>query len=188
MSNIVDNTGEELARRIAHERKARSWSLAELAAQSGVSKAMLSKIERHEASPTAVVLLRIASAFAMTLAELLTDMQEGTRLQRAADQPVWNDPSTNYQHRQIYLTSRLPLELVEVILPAGAVVSFPAASYTSIRHVVWVSEGRLTIVEDGNATALESGDRLEFGPPADTTYRNDTDAPCRYLVTVIRQR
>ena len=38
------------------ERLARGWSLAELAQHAAVSKAMISKIERGEASPTATVL------------------------------------------------------------------------------------------------------------------------------------
>jgi len=186
---IVDDPGEELAARLSSERAARRWSLAELASRSGVSKAMLSKIERNEASPTASILLRIAAAFDMTLAELLTGGPEDSgRLQRAADHPLWTDPATGYLRRQLYLGTRLPLELVEVVLPAGAKVAIPASSYAFIRQLVWVIEGRLTIVEGEDETGLAEGDRLEFGPPSNCEFRNDGDAPCRYLVTVMRQR
>jgi transcriptional regulator with XRE-family HTH domain len=188
MSIIEDDIGGQLAQRISRERKHRNWSLAELASRSGVSKAMLSKIERQEVSPTAPVLVRIATAFDVTLAELLTERREEERFQRAADQPVWIDPATKYLRRQIYLTSRLPLELVEVILPAGASVAIPASSYAFIRQVVWVIEGRLVVVEGETQTALAGGDRLEFGAPADCAFRNDSGEPCRYLVAVIRQR
>jgi transcriptional regulator with XRE-family HTH domain len=188
MSNIVDDTGKQLATRISSERKRRSWSLADLAARSGVSKAMLSKIERREVSPTASVLLRIATAFEVTLAELLTDAPEEARYRRAADQPVWKDPATDYLRRQIYLAARLPLELVEVVLPAGADVSIPASSYAFIRQVVWVIEGSLTIVEGDSETKLGPGDRLEFGPPSDCAFRNESGKLCRYLVALIRQR
>lgn len=189
MSIIIDGPAEEIARRLASERKTRHWSLAELATRSGVSKAMLSKIERNEASPTATILLRIAAAFDMTLAELLTGShEEGARLQRAADHPAWTDPATGYLRRQIYFGTRLPLELVEVVLPAGEKVAIPASSYAFIRQLVWVIEGRLTIVEGEDETLLDAGDRLEFGPPSNCEFRNDGDAPCRYLVTVMRQR
>jgi transcriptional regulator with XRE-family HTH domain len=188
MSNIEDDIGHQLAHRISAERRRRNWSLAELASRSGVSKAMLSKIERREVSPTAPVLLRIATAFEITLAELLTEAREEERCRRAADQPVWKDPATNYLRRQIYLTAHLPLELVEVVLPAGASVAIPASSYAFIRQVVWVIEGRLVIVEGETQTALAAGDRLEFGPPADCAFRNDGARACRYLVAVIRQR
>jgi transcriptional regulator with XRE-family HTH domain len=187
MSNIMD-TGAHLARRISDARAARKWALADLADRSDVSRAMLSKIEREEASPTASVLARIASALDMTLAELLTEpAEEGARLLTAADQATWVDPATGYRRRQIFLSADLPLELVEVDLPAGAVVSLPASSYVLIRQVVWVLEGRLTIVEGEARASLEAGDRLEFGPPSDCAFRNESDAPCRYLVAVVRK-
>jgi transcriptional regulator with XRE-family HTH domain len=182
------DTEAALADRIARERAQRGWSLADVAERSGVSRSMLSKIERQEASPTATVLLRIAGAFGVTLAELLTAPAASPRLARVADQPTWTDPSSGYRRRQIYLSSTLPLELVEVDLPAGASVAAPASSYALIRQVLWVLEGAITIVEGERRTALQSGDRLEFGPPADVVFQNETDAPCRYLVAVVRQR
>jgi len=176
-----------LARRISEARTGRRWSLAELAERSGVSKAMLSKIERAEVSPTATVLLRIATAFDVTLAELLTSpAQDAARFVSRADQPVWIDPATQYRRRQIFLSGRLPMELVEVDLPAGASVSIPASSYAFIRQVVWAIEGQLTIVEGVARTVLQAGDRLEFGPPSDCTLLNASGTPCRYLVAVLR--
>ena len=86
------------------------------------------------------------------------------------------------------MSPTLPLELVEVDLPAGASVAAPASSYALIRQVLWVLEGAVTIVEGERRTTLQSGDRLEFGPPADVVFQNETDAPCRYLVAVVRQR
>jgi transcriptional regulator with XRE-family HTH domain len=178
-----------LAGRIAQERAQRGWSLADVAERSGVSRSMLSKIERQEASPTAAILLRIAGAFDVTLAELLTEpAASSSRLARAADQPTWIDPTSGYLRRQIYLTSTLPLELVEVDLPAGARVAAPASAYAFIRQVLWVLDGAVTIVEGEQRTALQAGDRLEFGPPSDVVFQNETDASCRYLVAVVRQR
>lgn len=187
MSNIMD-TGNYLAARISHERASRKWSLAELAEQSKVSKAMLSKIEREEVSPTATVLARIASAFDMTLAELLTTPRtDDARIRRFAEQPDWTDPATGYRRRQIYLSAHLPVELVEVDLPAGASVSMPAASYLLIRQVLLVMEGRLTVVEGDRRSALMAGDCLEFGAPADCVFQNTSEISCRYLVTVLRR-
>src|SRR5581483_6210117 len=186
MSTIVEDTSG-LARRIAGLRTARGWSLTEMAARSSVSKAMLSKIERGESSPTATVLTKIASAFGLTLAKLLTEpTRPSPRWVPAKDQPRWTDPATGYQRRQIYLSGEVPVELVEVTLPAGAVVGMPASSYVLARHVVWVIEGHLVITEGDHRNELGPGDRLEFGPPADIQYRNETEAACRYLVTVLR--
>jgi len=187
LSIIMDEAA--LAARIAEERAKRGWSLADLAERSGVSRSMLSKIERQEASPTATVLLRIASAYGVTLAELLTAPAAALpRLARVAEQPTWTDPTSHYRRRQVYLGTSLPLELVEVDLPAGSSVAAPASSYALIRQVLWVLDGAVTIVEGNQRTALQSGDRLEFGPPSDVIFQNESDALCRYLVAVVRQR
>jgi quercetin dioxygenase-like cupin family protein len=149
---------------------------------------MLSKIERGESSPTATVLVKIASAFGLTLAKLLAEEppQPPSRLLPATDQPTWIDPATGYHRRQVYLSAEVPVELVEVTLPAGAVVGMPASSYVLTRHVVWVLEGHLVINEGGLRNELGPGDRLEFGPPVDMEYSNETEVACRYLVTVLR--
>ena len=85
MSAATDESTARIARRIRLERDARGWSLADLAERSAVAKATISKIERAEMSPTAVTLLRLASAFDLTLAGLLLRAEgEGERLSRAA--------------------------------------------------------------------------------------------------------
>src|SRR5436190_24268947 len=110
MSTIEDRADTVLARRIRGEREARSWSLADLADRAGVSKAMLSKIERAEASPTAATLSRVATAFGLTLAGLVEQVGEGgPRLVRANEHPVWRDPKTSYRRRQLFLSSSNPL-------------------------------------------------------------------------------
>lgn len=62
-----DPLGRRLAARLRCEREARGWSIAALATASGVSRAMISKIERAEASPTAALLGRLSGAFGLTL-------------------------------------------------------------------------------------------------------------------------
>ena len=49
----MDDPTPLIAARLKAEREARGWSLAEFASRSGVSRAMISKVERGEASPTA---------------------------------------------------------------------------------------------------------------------------------------
>lgn len=65
-----------LGRKFRLERDLRGWSLAEVARRSGVSKAMISKIERNQASATIPLLLRLASAFDLTLAGLFLQLEE----------------------------------------------------------------------------------------------------------------
>jgi transcriptional regulator with XRE-family HTH domain len=188
MSIIVDDLSAQIARRVSAERERRGWSLGDLAEKCGVSKAMLSKIEREEASPTATILARVATAFGQTLAGLLESPDgEPPKLLRGRDQPRWQDPASGYVRKQVFQSPRNPLELVEVHLPPGARVSFPASSYTLIRQVVWLLSGRLEIREGTRMSALDAGDRLEFGPPADSEFHNPGQKSARYLVALMRQ-
>lgn len=187
MSIIVDDPAPALARRLRLERDTRGWSLTDLAARSEVSKAMLSKIEREEVSPTASILSRIATAFGLTLAELLTlEPSSARRLMRFKEQPTWRDPETSYTRRQVFIDPRSPLELVQVDLPRGASLSFPPSAYEHAKHVIWVLGGKLTIVEGAEQHQLEKGDRLEFGAPGSITYRNTSPTSCQYLVALLR--
>ena len=189
MSIIVDDTGARIARRLRLERDTRGWSLAELAERSGVSKATISKIEREELSPTAVILVRLASAFDLTLAGLLVRAEgdgEQNMVSRAADQPVWRDPATGYSRRQVFGRPDHSVEIIQVEMPAGKSVVLPASSYARIRQAVWVQSGQLVITENGERHELAPGDCLGFGPPAETTFANESKVPCTYLVALAR--
>jgi transcriptional regulator with XRE-family HTH domain len=187
MNTIIDDLSHRLAQRLRLERDSRGWSLAELAKCSGVSKATISKIERAEVSPTAVVLVRLASAFDLTLAGLMLRAEgQGERLLRAADQSVWRDPETGYVRKQVFSRPDHPVELVRVELPARQHVTLPASSYARIRQLVWVLSSNLVITEGGERHALGAGDCLGFGPPADTTFANETNTACVYVVALAR--
>jgi len=186
MTTIVDDTGARIAHRLRLERDARAWSLADLAERSGVAKATISKIEREEMSPTAVILVRLAAAFDLTLAGLLTRAEGGGLLVRAADQPVWRDPATGYLRRQVFGRPDHPVEIVEVEMPAGEHVVLPASSYAHIRQAIWVERGDLVILEAGVRNTLGPGDCLGFGPPSEVTLANETALPVTYLVVLAR--
>ena len=187
MTTLIDDPGRRIARRLRLERDARGWSLADLAERSGVSKATISKIEREEASPTAVVLVRLASAFDLTLAGLMLRAEgQGDRLSRASEQPIWRDPGTGYLRRQVFNRPDNPVEIIKVEMPARQRVTLPASSYAHIRQAVWVLAGALVIIEGGERHLLATGDCLGFGPPAEVTYANESAATCTYVVGLAR--
>ena len=61
MSTIVDER-DAFGERLRSERQGRGWSMDRLAEASGVSRAMISKIERGQSSPTAVLLGKLSAA------------------------------------------------------------------------------------------------------------------------------
>jgi transcriptional regulator with XRE-family HTH domain len=187
MDSIIDDHSNRLAQRLRLERDSRGWSLADLAERSGVSKATISKIERAEVSPTSVVLVRLASAFDLTLAGLLLRAEgQPNRLSRVADQPVWRDPETGYLRRQVFNRPDHPIEIIRVEMPAKKRVTLPASSYAHIRQILWVLSGALVITEGGVRHELGTGDCLGFGPPAEVTFANESSASCTYVVALAR--
>ena len=186
MSLLLDDTSSRIAARLRLERESRGWSQADLAERSGVSKATISKIEREEVSPTAVVLVRLAGAFDLTLAGLLLRAEGKGRLTRATDQPIWRDPATGYLRKQVFGRPDHPVEIIRVELPAGQRVVLPASSYVHIRQAVWVQAGQLVIIEAGERRELGAGDCLGFGPPSEVTFANETTAWCIYIVVLAR--
>ncbi|HEX6024102.1 MAG TPA: XRE family transcriptional regulator [Solirubrobacter sp.] len=182
---VTSDLTQSLAEAVHAARVARGLSASALAERSGVSRAMIAKVERAEAQPTAALLGRLSGALGMTLSELIARAEHADRrLVRAAEQPVWTDPETGYTRRAV--SSGGPLELVEVELPAGAEVSYPADTYAFIHQQIWVLDGRLRFQEGEAVHELERGDCLRLGPPAPCTFTNPTGEPCRYLVALTR--
>ena len=88
----------------------------------------------------------------MTLSELIARAEHSERrLARAAEQPTWTDPDSGYRRRALSPAAGGPLELVEVSLPAGAEVAYPADTYVFIHQQLWVIEGTLRFLEGDRA-------------------------------------
>lgn len=192
---VDDGLGPLLAARLKREREGRGWSIGDLAGESGVSRAMISKIERAQASPTAALLGRLSGAFGLTVSALLARAEAdgagaGGRVARAADQVVWTDPETGYLRRSLSPPGADP-ELVHIDLPPGATVPYPASAYAFLRgQCIWVLAGRLTIREDGEETLLHSGDclALDLASARDRAFVNPSASqPARYVVSLARR-
>jgi transcriptional regulator with XRE-family HTH domain len=185
---MPDELTAQLAAALRAARADQGLSVSALAELSGVSRAMIAKIERGDAQPTAALLGRLSASLGLTLSELFARTEGQTpRLARKADQTVWVDPETGYRRRSVSPAGG-PVQLVEVELPAGAGVAYPADSYALATHHIWVLEGRLSFREGDVEHDLHAGDCLELGAPEPGTYRNTTERPCRYLVVLNRRR
>lgn len=188
MNTIEDSINQRISARIRIERESRSWSLTDLAERAGVSRAMIHKIERGESSPTATLLGRLSGAFGISMSTLIAraEMQEG-KLSRFADQPVWHDPQSHYLRRHVSPRSDLPIDLVQIELPAGSDIPMPASSYVQARQPIWLQQGELVFVEGDTRHEMKAGDCLELGPPNDCRFINETAQPCVYLVVRLNQ-
>lgn len=182
-----NNMDKRIAARIRTERESRGWSLTDLAAKASVSRAMVYKVERGESSPTANLLGKLSGAFGLSMSTLMAraEIKQG-RLLRKEEQPVWTDPETGYLRRHVSPRSDLPIDMVQITLPAGKEVPMPAAAYAFLRQFVWIQSGELIFMEGSSRHEMAEGDCLELGPPSDCIFRNESDRDCLYAVVILK--
>jgi transcriptional regulator with XRE-family HTH domain len=179
-----------LAAAVRAARGDQDLSVSALAERSGVSRAMIAKIERGEAQPTAALLWRLSAALGVTLSELIARAErdaQDDRVSRAADQPVWTDPDSGYVRRAVSPPANGGLELVQVELPAGADIPIAADAYTFIHQQIWVLDGHLRFVEGEQVHELEAGDCLQLADPQPCAFVNPTKRATRYLVALTKR-
>jgi transcriptional regulator with XRE-family HTH domain len=159
-----DEADIRLAERLRELRRARRWSLDELSARSGVSRASLSRIENGEVSPTASVLGRLAGAHHTTVSRLLADIEgDAPALVRRAEQPEWTDPATGFRRRSVSPPSLdFACELLHCELPAGAQIDYPLPPRLGLEHHLYLLDGALELTLEGAVHRLSAGDCLRY--------------------------
>jgi transcriptional regulator with XRE-family HTH domain len=179
---------EMVGRRVKSLRQRSGLSLDALAARSGVSRSMISLIERGETSATAVVLDRLATALDVTLASLFDQPPAGqaSPVARFADQPRWRDPASGYERRNVSPAGGdLPFQIVEVRLPAGAHVAYETGPRPDpVPQQVWVLEGNLTLHWGDDRFDLAAGDCLAMALDRPTAFHNPTGQAVHYAVVL----
>ena len=178
-----------IAKRVRDLRKARGYTLEELADSSGVSRSTISLIERKETSPTAAVLGRLADALGVTLAALFSDelqKSEQQPLAQRSDQQVWTDPASGYVRRHVSPRGfASPIELVEVVFPPGKSVAFENVARSVVTHQqVWVLEGEMQVRVGEMTWQLKTGDCLAMVLDQHIGFRNAGRKPARYVVAL----
>lgn len=178
---------ERIAQRVRELRSAKGLSLEALSSQCGVSRSMLSLIERAETSPTAVVLDKLAAGLGVALAALFESGQPGSEpVLRFADQPVWRDPHSGYVRRNVSPAGvKSPTQIVEVEFPPQARVSYEAgARAPQVLQQVWMLAGCMEITHGADVHRLEAGDCLAFPLDQPNAFYNPGDTPARYAVVL----
>ncbi|ANY78690.1 DNA-binding protein [Microvirga ossetica] len=177
-----------LATRLRDLRAENGLTLDGLAERTGVSRSMISLIERGESSPTAMVLDKLAAGLGVTLASLFAekDSAGASPLAHRADQRVWRDPDSGYLRRNLSaLGFPSPIELVEVVLPVGARVAYDTGHRASVVHQqIWMIEGDIDLTLGDDTYHLGTGDCLSMRLDRPTIFRNHSERPARYLVAL----
>src|SRR3989442_903470 len=130
MEETVSDLNQRIAERVRELRAAHGLSLDALAGKSGVSRSMISLIERGESSPTAVVLEKLAAGLGVMLASLFDAPAAAPQalsgpVARRVDQPQWQDPASGYLRRNVSPPGVAPpMQIIQVPFPPGGRLAF----------------------------------------------------------------
>jgi transcriptional regulator with XRE-family HTH domain len=182
--SISETIDDRIGARIRELRTDRSMTLDGLARAADVSRAMLSRIERGESSPTAQLLNKVCGGLGVTLSVLFKESEtRGSPLSRRADQATWRDPATHYLRRNVSPPGTgSPVDIVEIEFPARGSVAFDSQRLAGTDQHVWVLDGTLDLELGEERFRLERGDCLMMHFDRPILFRNPTDRPIRYAV------
>jgi transcriptional regulator with XRE-family HTH domain len=190
MEATTSDLNQRIAERVRELRAARGLSLDALAGRSGVSRSMISLIERGESSPTAVVLEKLSAGLGVMLASLFdapaATAQAPGPVARRDDQPQWQDPASGYRRRNVSPPGvPQPMQIVEVHFPPGGRVAFEnGARDMRVHQQIWVLEGAIDITLGVERHRLREGDCLAMQLDRPTMFHNPTRKPARYAVVI----
>jgi transcriptional regulator with XRE-family HTH domain len=160
----VEAVSHQLCRRLKELRAERGWSLDALSKACGVSRSMLSQIERNQANPTLVVMFRIAQAFGMSLGQFV----EAPGAMSAVDVIRAGDRAYHYRSdKDCQLRTLSPLHLEKdvefyelTLRSGGALRSSP--HFEGTREFLTVQKGGVRVESAGDAVNLEPGDSASY--------------------------
>ena len=170
----IDQISTEVCRKVRELRTARGWSLDSLSAASGVSKSMLSQIERNEANPTLAVTARIAQAFGLSLGELVDSPSASPSIHviRADDREYHYRSDKDCSIRTLSpLHLEKDVEFYELELKTGATLR-SAAHFEGTREFITLQKGKLEITSDEEIVDLNKGDSASYRADVAHSIRN----------------
>lgn len=175
-----------LAGEVYAHRKKLNLSLEALAETSGVSKSMISKIERAEAVPSTAVLSRLAEALGVTFSRLMSPATEREVLHiPAARQPILRDEASGFLRRCI--SPVLPgrgIDWVLNTLPPRATTGEFVAHRRGVSEYIFVLKGKLSAVIGDRTIVVAEGDSLYFEADAGHAFTNIGSGPCEYFLVI----
>jgi len=183
----TDSIDLRISRRLAALRAEHGWSLDVLADRTGISRATLSRLERSELSPTAVMLGTLCAQYGWTLSRLMAEAESGPpSVVRASEQAIWKDPASGYVRRIISPPHpQLKGEMVEVSLPAGASVSYDSSPVPGLEHHLWMLQGVVDIEINGTTVRVEKGDCARYALSGRSRFECRGKRSARYVIALV---
>ena len=174
---------DRLAASLREARKARGLSLDAVAKLSGVSRSMVSQIERGESSPTVATLWNLTQALQVDFAGLLEGRAEpGIQVIRAAAAPVIHGRGKGVSIRILSPAEAVgEHEVYDLSFAAGGALESEPHSAGCREHLT-VIEGALRVVSGEEESLLGPGDTARY--PADRPHAIRAEGGARALLIV----
>jgi transcriptional regulator with XRE-family HTH domain len=181
----------EVGGRVKRLRTQAGLTLEEFAAQSGVSRAMLSKVERGEKSPTLAIIVRIAKGLNVSMSTLMGAEPDAAQAAviRKAQRLSFRDPETGFERHNLsptHLDNDLEF-LLHRIPPGESSGELPAYKVPTEKYLV-VHEGQLTVQSGDTQYVLKTGDSFYFDVREPYRFINAGKTPCAYYLVIRRRR
>lgn len=165
-------------------RRERGLSLGQLAELSGISKMMLSQIERGKTNPTINTIWKIANGLKVPYTALIDAPAAEARQITLAEamRSVQTGADGKYVVYCYYPgTSKRNFELFGVIFKAGVCHASPGHPEKSHEYIL-VQSGSLSVAVGGTTYLLQPGDALSFAADQRHEYRNQGPEEVRGMV------
>ena len=174
---------------LAALRQARALSLDELSRRAGVSKSMLSQIERAQANPTVAVVWRLANALGVTIGELLGGTAEPAT-PAVSVMPAHGTPSMRSPDGQCELRILGPIDLAgrfewyELTVQPGGALASQAHEPASREHLTVLS-GALEVSAGSDTVKIKHGETARYAADQPHTIRNPARTVATALLAVV---
>jgi len=166
----LEPLNEQVCQRVRAMRKTKGWTLQQLASLSGVSRSMLSQIERGSANPTLGVTYRIAQAFGISLGELVDSPTPQAKIDviRHSDRTqVFRDDKNCLIRTLSPLHLEKDVEFYQLTLKPGGKLS-SAAHFEGTREFLTIEKGSILLTSGQESSELSKGDSAHY--PADVPH------------------
>jgi transcriptional regulator with XRE-family HTH domain len=183
----MDHFTSQLAERLKALRQDVALTLEQLAQQSGVSRATLSRLEKGEVSPTAEVLGKLCAVYRLPMSRLMAMVEdEFVPLVREADQEVWHDAETGFTRTKVSPpAAKLKGEIIRGKLEPGNQISYDQPSLAGLEHHLVMLDGALFIRIDDQHYSLKAGDCLRYQLFASSEFITPPDSGADYLIMLV---
>lgn len=159
-------------------------TLGQLSKISGISKAMLSDIEKGSSNPTISTIWKIATGLNVPYTKLIDGTKKETEIIRKTETEVQLGETSHYRiYCYFKTTSVRNFELFSVELDANT-SNYSTGHSNNVQEYIYIVKGTLKLSTASGDYVLNEGDAVVFDASVDHAYINEKDTPLLYMIVI----